>query len=106
MSRGKPSKAQLDLSMGMMDVLKSTSDLVCEEGVDCRNYGVIDGIKEAKQLLSDMMEVPKEMRLDILTVVETNEELLVLLDKLSAKNYDMTPEEVYQASIETVEETM
>ena len=59
MSRGKPSKAQLDLSMGMMDVLKSTSDLVCEEGVDCRNYGVIDGIKEAKQLLSDMMEVPK-----------------------------------------------
>ena len=47
MSRGKPSKAQLDLSMGMMDVLKSTSDLVCEEGVDCRNYGVIDGIKEA-----------------------------------------------------------
>lgn len=53
-----------------------------------------------------MMEVPKEMSLDILTVVETNEELLVLLDKLSAKNYDMTPEEVYQASIETVEETM
>ena len=60
MSRGKQSKAQLDLSMGMMDVLKSTSDLVCEEGVDCRNYGVIDGIKEAKQLLSDMMEVPKD----------------------------------------------
>lgn len=60
MSRGKPSKAQLDLSMGMMDVLKSTSDLVCEEGADCRNYGVIDGIKEAKQLLSDMMEVPKD----------------------------------------------
>lgn len=53
-----------------------------------------------------MMEVPKEMSLDILTVVETNEELLVLLDKLSAKNYDMTPEEVYQTSIETVEETM
>ena len=48
-----------------------------------------------------MMEVPKEMRLDILTVVETNEELLAFLDKLSAKNYDMTPEEVYQASILT-----
>ena len=53
-----------------------------------------------------MMEVPKEMSLDILTVVETNEELLTFLDKLSAKNYDMTPEEVYQAAIETVEETM
>ena len=56
MSRGKPSKAQLDLSMGMMDVLNGDSDLVCEEGVDCRNYGVIDGIKEAKQLFADMME--------------------------------------------------
>lgn len=60
MSRGKPSKAQLDISMGMMDVLGSESDMVCEEGVDCRNYGVIDGIKEAKQLFADMMEVPEE----------------------------------------------
>ena len=60
MSRGKPSKAQLDLSMGMMDVLNGDSDLVCEEGVDCRNYGVIDGIKEAKQLFADMMEVLKD----------------------------------------------
>ena len=40
MSRGKPSTEQLNLSMDMMDVLKSDSDLVCEEGVDCRNYGV------------------------------------------------------------------
>ena len=60
MSRGKPSTEQLNLSMGMMDVLTSDSDLVCEEGVDCRNYGVLDGIKEAKQLLADMMEVPKD----------------------------------------------
>ena len=60
MSRGKPSTEQLNLSMGMMDVLNSDSDLVCEEGVDCRNYGVLDGIREAKQLLADMMEVPKE----------------------------------------------
>ena len=60
MSRGKPSTEQLNLSMDMMDVLKSDSDLVCEEGVDCRNYGVLDGIAEAKQLLADMMEVPKD----------------------------------------------
>ena len=60
MSRGKPSQAQLDLSMDMMDVLKGDSYMVCEEGVDCRNYGVIDGIKEAKQLFADMMEVPKD----------------------------------------------
>ena len=48
MSRGKPSEAQLNLSMGMMDVLNSTTDLRCSVGVDCRNYGVLDGIPEAK----------------------------------------------------------
>ena len=58
MSRGKPSAAQLDISMGMMDVLTSDSDLKCEQGVDCRNYGILDDIVEAKRLLSDMMEVP------------------------------------------------
>lgn len=56
MSRGKPSAEQLDLSMGMMDVLNSTTDLSCEDGTDCRNYGVLDGIVEAKVLLGDMIE--------------------------------------------------
>ena len=60
MSRGKPSAAQLDLAMGMMDVLNSSSDLKCEEGVDCRNYGVLDGIREAKELLADMTEVAQD----------------------------------------------
>ena len=56
MSRGKPSAEQLDLSMGMMDVLHSGVDLSCEDGTDCRNYGVLDGIQEAKVLLGDMIE--------------------------------------------------
>ena len=56
MSRGKPSVEQLDLSMGLMDVLSSDSDLACEDGTDCRNYGVIAGVQEAKVLLGDMME--------------------------------------------------
>jgi DNA-binding transcriptional MocR family regulator len=60
MSRGKPSKDQLDLSNGMMDVLNSSSDMVCEAGVDCRNYGIMDGIPEARQLLADMSEVPEQ----------------------------------------------
>ena len=60
MSRGKPSTEQLNLSMGMMDVLNSSADLTCEDGVDCRNYGGLDGIAEAKQLLADMMEVPRD----------------------------------------------
>ena len=56
MSRGKPSQEQLDLSMGMMDVLNSDEDLTCEDGTDCRNYGVLTGIEEAKVLIGDMME--------------------------------------------------
>lgn len=59
MSRGKPSKAQLDLSNGIMDVLTGSSDLVSSDGVDCRNYGVLDGIAEARKLLADMSEVPE-----------------------------------------------
>ena len=56
MSRGKPCREQLDLSMGLMDALDSSADLNCEDGTDCRNYGVIDGIREAKVLIGDMME--------------------------------------------------
>lgn len=55
MSRGKPNKEQLDISMEMVEAL-SGSDLVGEDGVDCRNYGVLDGIVEAKRLLSAMIE--------------------------------------------------
>ena len=56
MSRGKPCRDQLDLSMGMMDALNSNADLSCEDGTDCRNYGVLEGIHEAKVLIGDMME--------------------------------------------------
>ncbi len=56
MSRGKPSAEQLDLSMELMDVLHSGVDLACDDGTDCRNYGVVDGIQEAKVLLGDMIE--------------------------------------------------
>lgn len=59
-------------------------------------------VKLAKLLI--MMAVPKEMRLELLTAIETPEETLLFLDKLSEKNYEMTPEEVYQAAVETIEE--
>ena len=60
MSRGKPGKEQLDLSMGMFDVLPVDHEMVGEQGMDCRNYGVLDGIIEAKRLLSEMMECPTD----------------------------------------------
>lgn len=59
-------------------------------------------VKLSKLLI--LMEVPKEMRLELLTAIETPEEMLLFLDKLSEKNYEMTPEEVYTAAVETVSE--
>lgn len=78
MSRGKPSKAQLDITEGMMDVLDSSSNLVSEDGVDCRNYGVLDGIKEAKRLFSQMAEVPPEQ-----LIMYGNSSLSIMYDTVS-----------------------
>lgn len=78
MSRGKPSAAQLDISMGMMDVLNSSVDLRSEDGVDCRNYGNLDGIREAKKLLADMMEVPEDN-----IIIYGNSSLNVMFDTVS-----------------------
>lgn len=55
MARGKPSLKQLELSMPMMDVLNSHTLLTAENGADCRNYGELDGIPEAKRLLAAMI---------------------------------------------------
>ena len=60
MARGKPCKEQLDLSMPMMDVLNSQADMNCEDGIDCRNYGILGGIPECKRLLGDIIEVKPE----------------------------------------------
>ena len=57
-------------------------------------------VKLAELLI--LMAVPKGMRLELLTAIETPEELLLFFDKLSEKNYEMTPEEVYQAAVDTV----
>lgn len=78
MSRGKPSADQLDLSMGMMDVLNSETDLTCEDGTDCRNYGVLDGIKEAKELLADLIEVAPDN-----IIIYGNSSLNVMYDTIS-----------------------
>ena len=55
MSRGKPSSEQLDISMDILDVLDSKSIIKGENGMDLRNYGILDGIPEAKRLMAEMM---------------------------------------------------
>ena len=57
MSRGKPGADQLDLSLDMLNVLTNAADCKAENGFDCRNYGVLDGIPECKKLFADLLEV-------------------------------------------------
>ena len=78
MSRGKPGKDQLDLSMPMLDLVNAGSDMKCENGMDCRNYGVLDGIPEAKRLLSSMIDTDSEH-----VIVFGNSSLNIMFDTVS-----------------------
>ncbi len=60
LSRGKPGARQLDLLEGMLGIISTSADCRTEEGFDCRNYGVLDGIKEAKRLFSEVLEIREE----------------------------------------------
>ncbi|MBR2186559.1 MAG: aminotransferase [Lachnospiraceae bacterium] len=78
MSRGKPCLDQLDLSMGLMDSLNSHADLSCDDGTDCRNYGMLEGISEARELIGDMMENdPRNI------LIYGNSSLNVMYDQIS-----------------------
>lgn len=78
MSRGKPSTEQLKISRGILDAIDSTSDLNCASGQDCCNYGLMDGIPEAKQLFADLLEVSPEN-----VIVYGNSSLNIMYDTIS-----------------------
>ncbi len=62
MSRGKPGADQLDITMEMLNVISTADDCKAENGFDCRNYGVLDGMPECKKLFADILEVePKNI---------------------------------------------
>ncbi len=60
MARGKPCPEQLELSTPMLDVLGSGSSLFASDGTDCRNYGCLMGIPEARELFGQIMGVPAD----------------------------------------------
>ena len=78
MSRGKPSAKQLDVSLGLLDTINSSSDLKSLDGTDCRNYGVLDGIPEAKKLMADMMGTTPDH-----VIVYGNASLNIMYDQIS-----------------------
>lgn len=60
MSRGKPGADQLSLSADMLNVISSSEDCKAENGFDCRNYGVLDGIPECKKMFAELLSVEPE----------------------------------------------
>ncbi len=66
MSRGKPEKGQLDMGMGLMSALDVDCDMKAEDGTDCRNYGELDGIMEAKKLMAAVMGVSDPSKVIVL----------------------------------------
>ncbi len=58
-TRGKPCPDQLDLALDMLDCIDSSNYLTAA-GTDCRNYGGLDGIPEAKMLFAEYLEVQPE----------------------------------------------
>lgn len=73
MSRGKPGSDQLDLSKGLNDVTDYT-----ENGVDLRNYGMMDGTPACKKLFADLMQVKPEN-----VIVGPNASLTLMFDYIS-----------------------
>ena len=62
MARGKPGPEQLDLTMPLLNALPADADPLSESGDDCRNYGLLSGISEAKKLFADILGAkPEEM---------------------------------------------
>ena len=78
MSRGKPAASQLDMEMDFLDVLNSASGVKTEAGVDCRNYGLLDGIPEAKKLMADMLGVTADQ-----VIVCGNASLNIMYDTIA-----------------------
>ena len=77
MARGKPGSDQLDLSMPMLDILPSSNDCKAENGTDIRNYGVVDGLPEAKKLMASMLDDEAEN-----TIVFGNSSLNIMYDTI------------------------
>ena len=58
MTRGKPGADQLDLCEEMLGLITKNEDCYAQNGLDCRNYGILDGIPQAKKLFAELLGVP------------------------------------------------
>jgi hypothetical protein len=77
LTRGKPSSAQLDLSSALL-ALPGPDDCLAEDGTDCRNYGVLQGLPEARHLFSGLLGAPADQ-----VVVANNSSLALMHDAVA-----------------------
>ena len=78
LSRGKPNSDQLDISLPLLSEARPREKCFSENGVDCRNYGVLDGIPEMKRLFADMLGIKEEY-----IMVGGNSSLQLMFDTLA-----------------------
>lgn len=78
MSRGKPSPEQLDLSADLLNSNGDSSNWISEDKIDCRNYGILDGLPEMKKFISDCTGID-----DKDFIVGGNSSLSMMFDTIS-----------------------
>lgn len=78
MSRGKPAPAQLDMGNGLMDALTAQDNMISENGLDCRNYGGLEGIPEARKLMAELLGISYEN-----VIICGNASLPIMYDTIS-----------------------
>lgn len=78
MSRGKPGADQLDIAMPMFDIFTNAESMISEDGTDCRNYGMLTGIKEAKVLFGNLLGVSVDE-----IIIGGNSSLALMYDAVS-----------------------
>jgi DNA-binding transcriptional MocR family regulator len=76
LTRGKPASAQLDLSQDLL-ALPGTADYTSEAGIDCRNYGDLQGLSETRKLFAGLMGAPPEQ-----IVIAGNSSLALMHDTI------------------------
>ena len=77
LSRGKPGRAQLNMMQGMLYCIHSSADCRSADGFDYRNYGLLDGVPEAKKLFAELLGIPESH-----IIVAGNSSLNIMYDTM------------------------
>ncbi len=78
MSRGKPGAYNMDLSEKMFDLVGNDTGFKNISGIDCRNYGGLDGLAELKSLFAAILELEPDQ-----IIVGGNSSLNMMFDTIA-----------------------